>query len=78
MTVSMADIPVLHSAEVAHLYAQVVLPICHGVMNPIQLYQRSEERSIGIPRLKSHHSELNLRTSLYQLLPYCPCPFRVR
>jgi hypothetical protein len=31
MTVSMADIPVLHSAEVAHLYLQVVLPICHGV-----------------------------------------------
>jgi hypothetical protein len=27
MTVSMADIPVLHSVEVAHLYAQVVLPI---------------------------------------------------
>jgi hypothetical protein len=31
MTVSMVDIPVLHSAEVAHLYPQVVLPICHGV-----------------------------------------------
>jgi hypothetical protein len=31
MTVSMADVPVLHSAEVAHLYPQVVLPICHGV-----------------------------------------------
>jgi hypothetical protein len=31
MTVSMADIPVLHSAEVAHLYPQVVLPICHRV-----------------------------------------------
>jgi hypothetical protein len=31
MTVSTADIPVLHSAEVAHLYPQVVLPICHGV-----------------------------------------------
>jgi hypothetical protein len=31
MTVSMASIPVLHSAEVAHLYPQVVLPICHGV-----------------------------------------------
>jgi hypothetical protein len=29
MTVSTADIPVLHSAEVAHLYPQVVLPICH-------------------------------------------------
>jgi hypothetical protein len=42
MTVSMADIPVLHSAEVVHLYPQVVLPICHGVMNPIHLYQGGE------------------------------------
>jgi hypothetical protein len=31
MTVSTASIPVLHSAEVAHLYPQFVLPICHGV-----------------------------------------------
>jgi hypothetical protein len=31
MTVSTADIPVLYSVEVAHLYPQVVLPICHGV-----------------------------------------------
>jgi hypothetical protein len=31
MTVSTASIPVLHSAEVAHLYPQVVLPISHGV-----------------------------------------------
>jgi hypothetical protein len=31
MTVSTAHIPVLHSIEVAHLYPQVVLPICHGV-----------------------------------------------
>jgi hypothetical protein len=31
MTVSTTDIPVLHSAEVAHLYSQVVLSICHGV-----------------------------------------------
>jgi hypothetical protein len=31
MTVSRADIPVLQSAEVVHLYPQVVLPICHGV-----------------------------------------------
>jgi hypothetical protein len=31
MTVSMADIPVLHSTGVAHLYPQVVLPICHIV-----------------------------------------------
>jgi hypothetical protein len=31
MTVSTADIPVLHSTEVAYLYPQVVLPICHRV-----------------------------------------------
>jgi hypothetical protein len=31
MTMSIADILVLHSAEVAHLYPQVVLPICHEV-----------------------------------------------
>jgi hypothetical protein len=31
MTVSMADIPVLHSAEVAHLYQQVMLPIWQGI-----------------------------------------------
>jgi hypothetical protein len=31
MTVSMADIPVLHSIEVAHLYPQVVLTIFHEV-----------------------------------------------
>jgi hypothetical protein len=32
MTMSMASIPVLHSAEVAHLYPQVMLPICQGIM----------------------------------------------
>jgi hypothetical protein len=31
MTVSTADMPVLHSAEVAHIYPQVVLPICQGI-----------------------------------------------
>jgi hypothetical protein len=31
MTVSTADIPVLHSVKVAHIYPQVVLPICHMV-----------------------------------------------
>jgi hypothetical protein len=34
MTTSTIDIPVLHSTEVAHLYPQVVLPICHGVDRP--------------------------------------------
>jgi hypothetical protein len=42
MTVSTAAIQVLHSAEVAYLYPQVVLPICQGVMNPIHVYQGSE------------------------------------
>jgi hypothetical protein len=42
MTVSTASIPVLHFTEVAHLYPQVMLPICQGVMNPIHLYQGSE------------------------------------
>jgi hypothetical protein len=32
MTVSTTDILVLQFAEVAHLYPQVVLPICHGVV----------------------------------------------
>jgi hypothetical protein len=40
--VSMESIPLLHSAEVAHLYPQVMLPICQGVMNPIHIYQGSE------------------------------------
>jgi hypothetical protein len=31
MTVSTASIPVLHSTEVAHLYPQVMLPICQGI-----------------------------------------------
>jgi hypothetical protein len=34
MIVSTADIPVLHSVEVEHLYLQVVLPICHGLYGP--------------------------------------------
>jgi hypothetical protein len=40
MTVSTASIPVLHSAEVAHLYPQVMLPIC----------QRGHESHTPLPR----------------------------
>jgi hypothetical protein len=32
MTMSTTSIPVLHSAEVAHLNPQVMLPICHRVV----------------------------------------------
>jgi hypothetical protein len=101
MTVSTADIPVLHSAEVAHLYPQVVILIFHRVIwtpytsteevrqdSTTSLLQSStsfrkptmvsEESDIGIPRLKSHRSMINPRTSLYRQLSYHPCPFRVR
>jgi hypothetical protein len=42
MTVSTADIPVLYFAEVAHLYPQVMLPICQGKATPIHLYRGGE------------------------------------
>jgi hypothetical protein len=56
MTVSTASIPVLHSAEVAHLYPQVMLPICQGIAtshtplprNPLQFIGSS---NAGIPRM---------------------------
>jgi hypothetical protein len=35
MTVRMADIPVLHSAEVAHLYPQDVFPVYLGLARPL-------------------------------------------
>jgi hypothetical protein len=42
MTMSTDDIPGLQSAEVAHLYQPVILPICQGIATPIHLYQGSE------------------------------------
>jgi hypothetical protein len=42
MTVSTPDIPVLHSAEIAHLYQQVMLPIYQGIATPIHLYLGGE------------------------------------
>jgi hypothetical protein len=45
MTVSMTDIPVLHTSEVAHLYPQVVLPICRGVDQT--LYTSTKEARQG-------------------------------
>jgi hypothetical protein len=42
MTVSTSDIPVIHSAEVAHLYLQVMLPICQEKATPIHLYRGGE------------------------------------
>jgi hypothetical protein len=43
MTVSTASIPVLHSAELAHLYPQVVFThLPQSWSDPIHLYQGSE------------------------------------
>jgi hypothetical protein len=42
MTVSTANIPALHYAEVAHLYPQVMLPICQEKDNPIHFYRGGE------------------------------------
>jgi hypothetical protein len=42
MTMNMASILVLLSAEVAHLYPQVMLPICQEKATPIHLYQGGE------------------------------------
>jgi hypothetical protein len=49
MTVSTADIPVLNSAEVAHLYPQVMLPIYQGIATPIHLYQGGEQGNTTRP-----------------------------
>jgi hypothetical protein len=45
MTVSVADILVLHSAEVVHLYPEVVLLICHMVVQTP--YTSTEEARQG-------------------------------
>jgi hypothetical protein len=44
MTVSMADTPVLHSAEVTHVYPQVVLPICQGIATSRSSLPRRRDR----------------------------------
>jgi hypothetical protein len=42
MTVSTTSIPVLHFAEVVHLYPQVMLPIYQEIANHIHLYRGGE------------------------------------
>jgi hypothetical protein len=42
MNVSTADILVSHSIEVTHIYSQVMIPICHVVINLIHLFQGGE------------------------------------
>jgi hypothetical protein len=56
MTVSTTSIPVLHSAEVAHLYPQVVLPICHGVDQTSYTYTKEAGQSTTTRPLQSSTS----------------------
>jgi hypothetical protein len=52
MTVSMADILVLHSVKVIYLYPQVVSPICQGGSTPIHLYRgdKAEQHYEAFPK----------------------------
>jgi hypothetical protein len=61
MTVSTADIPVLHSAEVAHIYPQVMLPICQGVMNPYTSTNEARQGNTTRPSQSSTTSENTLQ-----------------
>jgi hypothetical protein len=56
MTVSTANIPVLHSAEVAHLYPQVVLPICHGVDQTPYTFTKEARQGTTMRHLQSSTS----------------------
>jgi hypothetical protein len=56
MTASMASIPVLHSAEVAHLYPQVMLPICHGVDRTPYTSTKEERQGTTMRPLQSSTS----------------------
>jgi hypothetical protein len=44
MTVSMTDMLVLHSTEVAYLYPQVMLPICQGIVTSHSSLPRRRDR----------------------------------
>jgi hypothetical protein len=62
MIVSTTDILVLRSVEVAHLYPQVVLPICHGfVRTP---YTSIEDARLGIGLDKKTRSSITRSTRL--------------
>jgi hypothetical protein len=60
MTVSTASIPVLHSVEVAHLYPQVVLPICHGVDQTLYTSTKEARQSTTTRPLQSPLASENL------------------
>jgi hypothetical protein len=77
MHVSMSDIPVLHSVEVAHLYPQVVLPICHGV-DRTPYTSTEEERQGSTTRPFQSSASLRIPTMILgqrkHMNPSCELP----
>jgi hypothetical protein len=78
MTVSTASIPVLHSAEVAHLYPQVVLPICHGVDQTPYTYTKKARQGTTTRPLQSSTSFRKPDTVYRKLQCRNPSPDRHR
>jgi hypothetical protein len=62
MTVSTTDILVLHSAKVAHLSPQVVIPICHGVVRTPYTSTEEARRGSTMRPLQSSTSFKKLAT----------------
>jgi hypothetical protein len=64
MTVSTTDIPALHSAEVVHLYPQVVLPICHGIVRTPDTSTKEARQSSTTRHFQSSTSSRKPATDL--------------
>jgi hypothetical protein len=69
MIVNMADILVLHSAEVAHLYPQVVLPICQGIMTTRPFQSSTGSRKPTTDSGKKKHMNPSFETLYRQFDP---------
>jgi hypothetical protein len=78
MTVSMASIPVLHSTEVGHLYPQVMLPICHGVVRAPYTSTKEARQSNTTRPLQSSASFRKPATVYRKLQCRDPSPDRHR
>jgi hypothetical protein len=64
MTVSTADIPVLHSVEVAHLYPQVMLPICQGIATSHTPWKNHDVQEGGELGFSKNQQQLNPKQEL--------------
>jgi hypothetical protein len=76
MTVSTASILVLHYAELAHLYPQVMLPICDGVVRAPYTSTKEARQSNTTRHLQSSTSFRKLATVYRKLQCRNPSPDR--